>query len=125
MPVFVKAGSIIPVEPDLLYTTEKTADTLKVYVYTGHDGSFALYEDEGDNYNYEKGFSSTIGFQWDDARKILTIGDRKGEFPGMIAQRTFYIVLMDKTGATGFENARTAKRILYSGKKIAETFDRK
>ena len=81
MPLFVKAGSIIPIGPKVQYATEKKWDNLEIRIYPGADGEFTLYEDENDNYNYEKGIYSTITFTWDDAKKELTINDRKGSFP--------------------------------------------
>ncbi|MBP7912475.1 MAG: DUF5110 domain-containing protein, partial [Streptococcus sp.] len=92
IPLYVKAGSIIPFGPKVQYTTEKRWDSLEIRIYEGADGAFTLYEDEGDNYNYEKGMYSTIAFLWDDAKKTLTIGDRKGSFPSMLIQRKFKIV---------------------------------
>ncbi len=84
IPLYVKAGSILPVGPKVQFATEKKWDNLEIRVYEGANGEFTLYEDENDNYNYEKGVFSTITFSWDDAKKILTINDRKGTFPGML-----------------------------------------
>jgi alpha-D-xyloside xylohydrolase len=92
IPLYVRAGSIVPMGPDLQYSTEKPADPIEVRVYRGADGAFTLYEDENDTYNYEKGVHATIPFLWDEARKTLTIGDRAGQFPGMLATRTFRVV---------------------------------
>ena len=89
MPVFVKSGSIIPFGPDIEYTQQKPADTLSLFVYTGHNGHFNLYEDEGVNYNYEKGKFSTIPLSWNEQNKTLTIGKREGSFNGMLAKRVF------------------------------------
>ena len=95
VPMYVRAGSILPLGPEMQYVGEKPWDNLELRVYPGADGSFVLYEDEGDNYNYEKGVYSTITFQWNDKSKILTISQRKGDFPGMLQQRQFTIVLPD------------------------------
>ena len=84
MPVFVKTGSIIPFGPGYLYTSEKPADTITLNIYTGADASFNLYEDEGTNYNYEKGAFSVIPLKYNEATKIITIGERKGSFNGML-----------------------------------------
>lgn len=100
IPLYVKAGSILPIGPDVQYATEKPWDNLEVRVYPGADGEFTLYEDEGDNYNYEKGMFSTITFAYDDSARKLTIGDRSGSFPGMIGKRKFRIVLPDGKSAT-------------------------
>ncbi len=97
-PMFVRAGSILPLGPEMQYVTEKKWDNLELRVYPGADGCFTLYEDEGDNYNYEKGVYSTITFTWDDSAKTLTVGERKGEYPGMLKNRRFTVVLPD--GAT-------------------------
>lgn len=117
MPLYVKAGSILPMGPFIQYSTEKT-DPLEIRIYPGADGEFSLYEDENDNYNYEKGIYSTIGFQWDDASKTLTIKDRKGEFPGMLKNRKFNIVLVEENSGVGIEISKNPKAIDYSGKKL-------
>ena len=93
VPMFVRAGSILPLGPEMQYVGEKAWDNLEMRVYPGANGSFTLYEDEGDNYNYEKGAYATITFQWNDSKKQLTIGERKGQYPGMLQKRHFTIVL--------------------------------
>lgn len=118
MPLYIKAGSILPIGPNVQYTSEKKWDNLEIRVYVGDNGEFTLYEDEGDNYNYEKGQYSTITLTWNDAKKILTISDRKGSFPGMLAERKFNIVRVTKN--TGSEQqVKTEKSIVYRGDKIA------
>jgi len=108
IPVYVKAGSVLPIGPQVQYAAEKKWDSLEIRIYPGADGRFVLYEDENDNYNYEKGLYSTITFQWNDASKTLTIGDRKGKFPGMLAGRRFTIVVagQDKAGKTIHYNGK-------------------
>jgi alpha-D-xyloside xylohydrolase len=91
LPLFIRAGSIVPFGPELQYAAEKPADPLEIRVYPGADGSFTLYEDQGDSYNYEQGVYATIDFKWNDAAKTLTVAARKGEFPGMLKNRTFRI----------------------------------
>jgi alpha-D-xyloside xylohydrolase len=91
MPVFVKEGSILPIGPDLQYTDQRPADTITLYVYTGRDADFTLYEDEGTNYNYEKGAYATIPFHYDEASATVTIGGRQGSFAGMLQHRFFNI----------------------------------
>ncbi len=91
IPVYVKGGSILPLGPDVQYAQEKPWDELEIRVYPGADGSFTLYEDEFDNYNYEKGQYSEIEFKWDDKKRQLTVGERRGSFPGMISNRTFHV----------------------------------
>ncbi|WP_434501968.1 glycoside hydrolase family 31 protein [Prevotella sp.] len=92
VPMFMRAGSIIPLAPEMEYTGEKKWDNLEIRLYPGANGNFTLYEDEGDNYNYEKGMYATINFHWDDANKILTIGKQEGNYPGIIKERQFDIV---------------------------------
>ena len=100
VPMFVRAGSILPLGPEMQYVGEKSWDNLEMRVYPGADGSFVLYEDEGDNYNYEKGIYSTIQFQWNDRSRTLTIGDRKGQYPGMLQSRQFTVILPNGTQKT-------------------------
>jgi alpha-D-xyloside xylohydrolase len=120
MPVFVKTGSIIPFGPDLQYTSEKPADEIMLYVYTGADGSFNLYEDEGTNYNYEKGAFATIPLSYNEATKTLTIGKRKGSFNGMLDQRRFHIVWITKDKKTGIDSQPViSKTVNYTGNTIA------
>jgi alpha-D-xyloside xylohydrolase len=120
IPLYVKAGSILPVGPKVQYATEKNWDNLEIRVYEGDNGEFTLYEDENDNYNYEKGVYSAITFSWNDTKKILTIGARQGSFPGMPAERRFIIVRVDKKKGIGMDQIETYdKEVIYSGKKIA------
>ena len=97
VPMFVRAGSILPLGPEMQYAGEKSWQQLELRVYPGADGSFTLYEDEGDNYNYEQGQYSTIDFTWSDRQRTLTIGQRKGSYKGMVAKRQFTVVLPDGT----------------------------
>jgi alpha-D-xyloside xylohydrolase len=117
MPVFVKEGSIIPFGPELQYTDEKPADTLTVYVYTGKDAAFTLYEDEGVNYNYEKGQYATIKLQYNEQDKTLTVNKREGSFPGMMNQRVFNIVWVSKDQPIPLDFTRKAATINYTGAK--------
>jgi len=120
VPVFVKAGSIIPAGPALQYTSEKPADPLTLFVYTGKDAVFSLYEDEGVNYNYEKGKFTEIPFMYDNATRTLTIGDRKGGFDGMLKTRTIYIKVIRAMQAVpfAFDGKDAGRKIEYKGKKI-------
>ena len=123
MPLFVRAGSIIPMGPFLQYTTEKPADTIELRVYSGTNGSFTLYEDENDNYNYEKGKYATIDFTWIDASKTLTIADRKGDFAGILKKRVFNIVLVGENHGTGVEICKIPdKTVKYRGLKMEVKF---
>ncbi|MDA3929438.1 MAG: DUF5110 domain-containing protein [Prolixibacteraceae bacterium] len=119
IPMFVKAGSIIPMGPVIQYSGEKTADALEIRVYEGANGEFTLYEDEGDNYNYETGLYSNINFKWDNTNKTLIISNRIGSFPGIINERKFNIVLVSKDNIIGMEIPLAfVKSISYTGEKI-------
>ena len=115
LPLYVKAGAILPMGPEVQYAAEKPWDDLQVRIYTGADGSFTLYEDEGDGYGYEKGACSTIAFDWDDAEGILTIGPRQGSYPGMIAERTFRVVVVRPGVGTGLDNVSCDREVRYAG----------
>ena len=95
VPMFVRAGSILPLGPEMQYVGEKNWYNLELRIYPGADGSFTLYEDEGDNYNYEKGTYSVIQFSWNEKTHTLTIGDRQGRYPGMLQNRQFTVVMPD------------------------------
>ena len=111
VPMFVRAGGIVPIGPEMQYVGEKSWDNLEMRVFPGADGSFVLYEDEGDNYNYEKGIYSTIQFQWNDRSRTLTIGERKGQYPGMLQSRQFTVVLPNGT----------SKTVSYQGQQLTVT----
>ena len=96
IPVFVREGAIIPFGPEMEWSDEKPAELINLYVYAGQDGSFQLYEDEGTNYNYEKGKYATIDITYDDASRTVRFGARKGQFPGMLKNRRFNVVLVTK-----------------------------
>jgi alpha-D-xyloside xylohydrolase len=118
IPLFVRAGSIVPMGPYLQFATEKAADPIEIRVYTGANATFILYEDENDTYNYESGKYSTIAMSWNEAEKSFAIGDRKGEFPGMLKDRTFRIVWVSEKNGVGIEPAGQAATIQYKGKEI-------
>ncbi len=121
MPLYVKAGSILPIGPEVQYAEEKKWDNLAIRVYPGANGEFTLYEDENDNYNYEQGIYSTITFTWDDAKQILTMGERKGSFPGMLSTRTFQVIIVSKAQEAGNTISNKVKTVNYTGKKIKVT----
>ena len=100
-PIFVRAGSIIPMGPEIEYADEKPAGPIELRIYTGTDGAFTLYADEGDNYNYEKGAHATIPIQWSESSKTLTIGNRAGEYSGMPARMQFHVVWVSSGHGTG------------------------
>ena len=108
LPLYVKAGSIVPRGPQVQYATEKPWDNLELWVYPGMDGNFCLYEDEFDNYNYESGAYTEIPMEWDDSSRTLTINARRGSYEGMLETRRFVIKTAD-----GCE-----KTVVYTGKKI-------
>lgn len=116
-PLYVKAGSILPWGPDVQYASQKDWSTLEIRIYPGADASFTLYEDEKDNYNYEKGTFSTITFNWNDAARTLSIGDLKGAFNGMLKNRTFQVVVITPSTNTAEKAAsKVGKTVAYSGK---------
>ena len=112
IPLYVKAGSIIPVGPQVQYATEKPWDHLELKVYAGANGNFILYEDEFDNYNYEKGAYAEIPISWNNISRKLTIGARKGAYEGMLKNRKFTVTLQDGT----------QKNVDYNGKAISVEF---
>ena len=118
IPLYVRAGSIIPMGPYLQYATEKAADPIEIRVYTGANADFVLYEDENDTYDYESGKYSTITMSWNEAEKTFTIKDRNGKFPGMLENRTFKIVWVNSNNGTGVEPAKKAEIVQYTGKEI-------
>ena len=120
LPLFVKAGSIVPMGPFVQYATEKPADPLELRIYPGEDGKFVLYEDENDNYNCEKGQFSTITFTWNDKAKRLTVSDRSGSFPGMILKRIFKIILIGENHGAGVATIEKADKIVaFDGKSVS------
>jgi alpha-D-xyloside xylohydrolase len=122
MPLYVRAGSIVPLGPDLQYAAEKSADPVELRVYRGANGAFTLYEDENDSYDYEKGVHATIPFSWDEGARTLTIGDLTGTFPGMLEKRTFHVVFVTENhGVAGDLTGNADKTVEYSGKKITVT----
>ena len=119
IPLLIKAGSIIPMGPFLQYAAEKAADPIELRIYPGADGQFTLYEDENDNYNYEKGIHATIMFAWNDIHRTLTISDRQGKFPGMLKTRTFSVVLVtDHHGAGIAICPKPDRTVKYAGTKL-------
>ncbi len=118
MPLFVRAGSIVPLGPDIEYVDQKPADPLEIRVYPGADGSFTLYEDGGDSYDYEHGASAAIPFRWNNASKTLTIGRRTGVYKGMLMKRTFRVVLVDQRHGGGLNELAGARAMMYSGAEV-------
>jgi alpha-D-xyloside xylohydrolase len=117
IPLFVKAGSIIPMGKIIQHSAEKS-DTLEIRVYKGANGKFELYEDEGDNYNYEKGKYSTISFKWNEKEQTLTIGDKQGSYSGSLKKRVFNVVLVAENKGFGTDAGSTIKTVSYVGSKV-------
>jgi alpha-D-xyloside xylohydrolase len=118
MPVFVKAGSIVPMGKFVQYTGQKSADTLEIRIYGGANAKFELYEDEGDNYNYENGKYSIIPFEWNEKQQIITIGARQGTFNGFLKERYFNIVRVSESCGAGTEISVFNKLVKYKGRII-------
>lgn len=118
IPLYVKAGSIVPVGPSVQFATEKSWDDLQVRIYPGADGEFTLYEDENDNYNYEKGKYTTVRMTWSDKDRKLTIHPRKGSYDGMLQHRNFRIVVVDRLKGLGLDNESYTVNVEYKGKKL-------
>lgn len=120
IPVFVPEGSILPVGPEMEWSDQKKAELIDLYVYAGKDGSYTLYEDEGTNYNYEKGKYAMIDFKYNDAQKTVTIAARKGAFDGMLQKRRFNIVLVSDNNQQGISLAKApkGKMVKYAGKAV-------
>jgi alpha-D-xyloside xylohydrolase len=119
MPLFVRAGSIVPLGPLVQFAGEKPADPLELRVYRGADGAFTLYEDEGDNYNYERGVHATIPISWNEKSKTLTLGRRSGKFPGMLEQRKFRIVFVSPNhGIGGAVTENADVELVYRGRAL-------
>jgi alpha-D-xyloside xylohydrolase len=119
LPLYIRAGSILPLGPDEEWATEKAADPIELRIYRGADADFTLYEDENETYNYEKGAYATIAFHWDEARQALTIGDRQGQFPGMLESRNFQVLFVGERHGGGINpEERPDKTVTYSGKQV-------
>jgi len=119
MPLYVKAGSILPLGPAVQYAREKSWENLEIRIYPGANGEFVLYEDENDNYNYEKGAFSTIRFVWNDAKQTLTIGSRNGSFEGMLQNRTFNLVKVSDQKGVGMEPTVSFDKVVtYTGQQL-------
>jgi alpha-D-xyloside xylohydrolase len=119
IPLYVRAGSIVPFGPELQYTGEKPADPITLFVYTGADAAFTIYEDDGLTYGYERGAAARIPIQWNETARTLTIGQREGSFPGMLTERTFQIVVVAKTKPVGFASTPAVDQTVhYRGEAI-------
>ena len=117
MPLYFREGTILPCGPEIEYTDQKLPENITLYVYAGQNGEFTLYEDEGVNYNYEKGYYSTIPLTYDEASSTLVIGQRRGEYEGMVEKRTFNVVFVDKNNPKPFNPDAKGVEVVYSGQK--------
>ena len=116
MPLYVRAGSIIPLGADIQHTDEGVDTPIELYIYTGQDGHFTLYEDEGDNYNYEQGLFARIPIDWNDQFQQLMIGSREGSYSGMPASREFRLIIIH--GSSTQPDDGQMRSVVYSGEKI-------
>ncbi len=123
MPLWVRAGAIVPVGPAMQWSDEKQADDILLMVYAGADGSFTLYEDDGVSYGYERGEFARIRIEWDDAEGTLRIGEREGSFPGMLAERSFRVVLCSPDSPAGYDPDAAGNVVLhYDGSPVEAKF---
>ncbi len=119
MPLFVRAGSILPMGPEIEYAAQNPEGPIELRIYRGADGKFDLYEDAGDSYDYEKGQHSVIPIRWDETSGVLTLGKREGVFPGMVEQRTFRLVVVRSGhGAGPAPTAAADKQVSYTGAQV-------
>jgi alpha-D-xyloside xylohydrolase len=119
LPVYVRAGSIVPMGPDLQFTDERPADPLTLWIYTGRDARFELYEDDGVSYGYERGDFATIPVRWNEASGELTLGERAGDFPGMLAERQVRVVFVSPGSASGQARAvEPTSVVTYRGARV-------
>jgi len=122
VPLYVRAGAILPMGPVLQYATEQPDAPYEIRIYPGADGSFTLYEDDNETYAYEKGQSARVALAWNDKAKTLAIGARKGSFPGMAKGRTLNLVLVDQANGKGIGTARATRTVRYDGKPMVVKF---
>jgi len=119
IPVHVRAGSIVPVGPELEHADQRPPDPITLHVYAGADGKFVLYEDQGTSYDYERGVFSRIALEWRDAERTLVVGARQGSFEGMLSKRTFAVVLVSPRSPVGFSfTPQPAATLAYDGARV-------
>jgi alpha-D-xyloside xylohydrolase len=122
MPLYVRSGSIVPIGPNIQYADEQPNTPLELHIYPGQDGSFTLYDDEGDNYNYEGGQFSKIHLSWEDAARRFTLHDRQGSYPGMPDSGEFRIVIEDGKNRSPSSDGSTPRSVRYEGREISLDF---
>ena len=118
IPLYVRAGAILPYGPSMQYSDEKPAENIRLYVYEGANGQFTLYEDENVNYGYEAGRFARIPVSYNEETKTLTIGDREGNFPGMLQERTFTVIPVSATKTQSYDPDAAGTEVKYNGKKV-------
>jgi len=121
IPLYIKAGTILPLGKVIQSTSEKQKDSIEIRIYEGANGTFELYEDEGDNYNYEKGNYTIIPFKWNDKNKTLTINKMQGNYKGCLKERIFNVILVDSKIGSGAVQPAAVKKITYSGEELKLT----
>ena len=122
VPLYVRAGSIVPMGPEVQYATAQVDAPYEVRIYPGADARFTVYEDDNETYNYEKGQRATYDLVWDDKARTLRVGARQGAFPGIVKTRELDLVLVATAGQGGLAPAAAAKRITYAGRPMAVRF---
>ena len=122
IPLYVRAGSIIPFGPEMQWSDEKPAEEIRLYVYAGADAEFTLYEDDGLTFAYEDGACARIPIRWDDAARTLTVGAREGAFPGMLQQRRFVVMVVDPAHPHAYDPDAEGPVLVYDGKTINQQF---
>lgn len=122
LPVYVRSGSILPIGPDIMYADESPDAPIELRIYPGQSGTFTLYDDEGDNYNYEQGYFATIRISWDEGARHLTIHDREGSYPGMPTVRQFRILMGDIPYESSSLELKSSTDVHYEGQEITIIF---
>jgi alpha-D-xyloside xylohydrolase len=124
VPLYVRAGAILPMGPVMQYATEQPDAPLEIRIYPGADGSFTLYDDDNETYAYERGESSRIRLEWNDRTGVLSIGAREGSYPGMVRERRFNLVLVKPGSGGGIGSMATTQAVRYDGKAVSVTLRR-
>ena len=124
LPLYVRAGSIVPMGPYLQYATQSPGAPYEIRIYPGADARFTVYEDDNETYAYEKGQRATYDLVWNDRARTLTVGARKGSFPNMIRQRRLNFVVMGAASGAGAAPIAAGKSVLYAGKPATVSFAR-
>jgi alpha-D-xyloside xylohydrolase len=122
LPLYVRAGSIVPLGPEVQYATQSPEAPYEVRVYPGADARFTVYEDDNETYAYEKGERAIYDLVWNDRARTLTVGPRQGSFPGMVQRRKLNVALMTGASQGGFEPAQATREVTYAGKRVVVRF---